>query len=172
MSRRQLVEVLVGAVVLFLAFNIVFLVARVSGPSMAETLRDGDVLVALRIGSPHRGDVVIFHPDSGTESDFVKRVIAVPGDVIQVKGAVVMIDGQALDEPYLHEAWTVLPSYHDGTLVTIPEGNYFLLGDNRNHSNDSRVLGLQPRDRIQAVVAFRVWPLDAVGPVSRQSQLK
>ena len=99
-------------------------------------------------------------------------MIAVPGDVVQVKDAHITVNGQQLDEPYLHEAWTYLPSWRDGASVAVPEGEYFLLGDNRNHSNDSRVLGLQPRERIQAVVSVRVWPLDSVGPILRKSDLR
>lgn len=147
--------------------------------SMEDTLSVNDrILVnklAFRIGDPHRGDVVVF--DSGIsreegllegirrnlaeavglsapESDFIKRVVGLPGEVVEIQGNLVYIDGRALREPYLRAGAEMA----DFGPVLVGEEAYFMMGDNRNLSNDSRFSGAVSRDRLVGRAFVIVWP--------------
>ena len=106
---------------------------------------------------PARGDVIVFNPPFQSEFPFIKRVIAVPGDTVEIKDGKVYLNGTngtALDEPYISQP----PSY---TMPAreIPEGEYFVLGDNRNNADDSHIWGTVPRENIIGKVWFIYWPL-------------
>ena len=136
-------QVLIAALVtIILVFTFLGRVTPVVGSSMEPTLHSGDVMLVRDIGytDPQPGDVVVltkaFDAASGP---IVKRVIAVAGQTVDIDYATgtVYVDGQALDEPYLNEPMQE-PFYENLTSVTVPEGSIFVMGDNRNHSNDSR----------------------------------
>jgi signal peptidase I len=169
------------------------LTARVEGISMQPTLRDGDLLFVDRVGphlrAPARGDIVIVGLN-GNGLAGVKRVIAVPGDTVAIDGthvdspggrphpAVLLRPGgvgpwERLVEPYIAGDWG-RPEFccdPNGLSVggstprplTLPPGEFFVLGDNRGVSVDSRTFGLVPRDRIAGVVIARYWPLERAG---------
>jgi signal peptidase I len=168
-----LLVVLVLAALGLLMAGLVFEHFWVPTPSMAATLTPGDhVLVdrlAYRVKAPQRGDVVVFHPP-GQEAVYIKRIIGVPGDTISLRDGAVYVNGRRLDEPYVKESAGALertdPWSSDATaswsLITpyvVPAGNYFVMGDNRTDSDDSRDWGPVPRAAIlgEAVVTF--WPL-------------
>ena len=138
------VQVLVCAVTAtVLLFTFAARVVLVSGPSMRETLQHQDCLLVVNAhlcGGFEAGDIVIIRKESFKDGEpIVKRVIATEGQTVDidfVSGAV-YVDGEALDEPYLNEPMEE-PWYEDLTSVTVPEGSVFVMGDNRNHSNDSR----------------------------------
>jgi signal peptidase I len=166
--HRVLVDwVVVIGVALLVAFLVrTFVLAHfvVDGPSMLNTLHDGDrVLVnklSYRLHDPNRGDVVVLHEDSGaTDRDLIKRVIALPGETIEMHDCKVLIDGQTLDEPYL-DPEVVTPGNCGGDFepVFVPEGEAFVMGDNRPGSQDSRRIGPVDDDDLvgQAFVVF--WP--------------
>lgn len=144
---------------------------HVSGTAMVPTINDGDLLCTTPVTtSPTRGEIVVMHPPSNLSEVFVKRVIGLPGDIIEVDGdhnptdVLIKIGGtgpwRVLNEPYLPQPWTTLNDCcnADGTAssspmpLTLPASNYFMLGDNRNFSSDSRSFGLVPRPLIVAVV--------------------
>ncbi|HSM81108.1 MAG TPA: signal peptidase I [Nodosilinea sp.] len=140
--------------------------------SMDPTLHIGDRLlvekVSYRWQPPHRGDIVVFFPPPqltrlGYEprQAFIKRVIGEPGQRVQVMQGQVWVDGEPLQEPYILEppAYTLEP-------VTVPAGQVFVMGDNRNDSNDSHVWGGLPQGNIIGRARLRFWPLDRLGPVS------
>jgi len=108
---------------------------------------------AYFFGNPDHGDVVIVQPPFPTDHPFIKRVIALPGDTIEVKDGKVYINGTPLNEPYIAESPRYLLSARE-----IPEGEYFVLGDNRNNADDSHIWGTVPRENIIGKVWFIYWP--------------
>lgn len=146
----------------------------IPSPSMMPTLAVGDRLliekVSYHLQPPSRGDIVVFEPppqlqDYGYSANqaFIKRVIGLPGDTVQVSEGKVFINGQALIERYILEA----PEY-EMPPVRVPTGSLFMMGDNRNDSNDSHVWGFLPIQNAIGRAAFRFWPLDKVGVMSPQ----
>ncbi|NEQ53343.1 MAG: signal peptidase I [Leptolyngbya sp. SIO3F4] len=140
--------------------------------SMKPTLQVNDRLVieklSYRFQEPQRGDIVVFWPPSeivpaGQKKDaFIKRIVGLPGDVVEVTEGTVLVNGKVQDESYIHTP----PTYEQDPL-TIPAGNYFVLGDNRNASYDSHAWDIAkpfvPEDQIIGKAIVRFWPLTRVG---------
>ena len=129
-------------VALILLFTFVGRITPVVGESMLPTLHEGDVMLIRDIGytDPQPGDIVVLTKEfDAARGPIVKRIIAVEGQTVDIdyQTGAVYVDGEALDEPYLNEPMEE-PWYEDLTSVTVPEGSVFVMGDNRNHSNDSR----------------------------------
>src|SRR5450759_2559226 len=161
---RELVEVIVLAVILYFGISFAVQAVHVEGLSMWATLDNNDYLIAnkidYRLHAPQRGDIIILRPPTDNSTDFIKRIIALPGERILISQGFVYINGHKLDEPYLPEEWTQLDNWGgpDGTIV--PPNDYFAMGDNRNRSQDSRIFGFIGRDRIDGRAWFRIWPLN------------
>ena len=174
------------AVILYVAIAFALQTVRVDGESMDNTLQNQDLLLASKISydfgqNPQRGDIVILIPPLDPAQDFIKRVIGLPGDIIKINGdhtppQVLIKPGgkgsfQVLKEPYLPGAWTALKyccqvNGEQSSIpqpITIPSDQYFVMGDNRNFSSDSRVFGLVPRKNILAKAILRIWPIDHFG---------
>jgi signal peptidase I len=169
---REVFEVVVLAVILYLGISFAVQAVHVEGLSMYATLDDNDYLIAnkvdYRLHAPERGDIVILRPPSDNSRDFIKRVIALPGEKLLIRDGVVYINEHKLDEPYLPEAWIQLnnwtgPDGPGGSVI--PPNHYFVMGDNRNRSQDSRIFGPIGRDRIDGRAWFRIWPLDHFGDI-------
>jgi signal peptidase I len=152
----DLLETLVLAVVLFIGINAVSARVRVDGTSMVPTLQDGEfVLVnklSYKFGDVDRGDIIVFHFPVNPEEDLIKRVIGLPGDQVKVQDGKVFVNDIQLNETYIAAA----PTYASEWLV--PEGNYFVLGDNRNNSSDSHSWGLLPAEKIVGKAVVIYWP--------------
>jgi signal peptidase I len=144
------------AVILFLIINTLSARVRVDGFSMLPTLHDGEfVLVnklAYRIGSPTRGDIIVFQSTTEKDLDLIKRVIGLPSDHIVIGGDKVTINGQTLTEPYIAAA----PSYSGDW--NVPNGYLFVLGDNRNDSSDSHAWGFLPIQNVVGKALLIYWP--------------
>ncbi|MCR4425192.1 MAG: signal peptidase I [Firmicutes bacterium] len=156
----EYLNALVVAVVLA-AFVMTF-VARsflVQGPSMEPTLHDGERLLVnkfvYRFSSPKRGNIVVFRYPYNPSRMFIKRVIGLPGEVVQVAGGIVYVNGQSLEEPYIYER-----PYREFGPAVVPEGRVFVLGDNRNMSQDStdETVGMVPLGNIEGKAFFVYWP--------------
>ena len=133
-----IIAVAIGAALLLNRFIIVN--AQVTRGSMSNTNHTGDRVLGLRVDywfhGPVRGDVIFFNNPDREEEIYVKRVIGLPGDTVEIKAGVTYVNGTALEEPYLAET----PWEMDFGPYEVPEGYYFFLGDNRNNSQDSRYL--------------------------------
>lgn len=118
--------------------NFVLINAKIPSSSMEGTIMTGDRLIGNRLayvlGKPHRGDVVIFYAPDQVKTLYIKRVIGMPGETVEIRDGRIFINGSALREPYIKEP---MDPGEIGT-YTVPDGSYFLLGDNRRHSNDGR----------------------------------
>jgi len=136
-------------------------VARVDGQSMAPTLADHDRLIINKaaylpwIGKPEIGDVVMLYYPSHPETSFVKRVIAEEGNRVHIVGGKVYRDGALVDDSFVRPEYR---SHDDWGPEVVPEGYYFVMGDHRNNSSDSRVWGYVPRRYIVGKVQLRWWP--------------
>lgn len=158
-----------------LAFGIRAFVAEaryIPSSSMEPTLQINDRLIiekiSYRFHSPERGDVVVFSPtaklkEQNFKDAFIKRVIGLPGETVEVKGGKVYINGQALREKYIEQ----VPEYQYGPVV-VPEGQYLVLGDNRNNSYDSHYWGFVPKDNLIGRAMVRFWPFNRFGSIDGQ----
>jgi len=177
----ETVEVLALALLMFLLVRSVAQNFVVDGGSMEPTFHNGEMLIVNKLayrnfnlswlpfvdddewrpfGAPEAGDVVVFKFPQDQTRDFIKRVIAIPGQSVEVRGGKVYIDGIQQNEPYLDQA----PTYDYGP-VSVPEGQIFVLGDNRNNSYDSHSWGLLDQSLLIGRAEFRYWPLGRVGRI-------
>ena len=144
---------------------------KVEGTSMMPTLTNEERIFINKftyrfgLGSIERGDTVVFWYPQDTTKSYIKRVIGVPGDRIRVEEGQVFVNGQALAEDYIPNEYRDYSSWRDGQEQVVPEGRYFVLGDHRNQSSDSRMWGYVPRENIYGKAVFVYWPLDKVGRV-------
>jgi signal peptidase I len=152
----DLLETVGLAVVLFLVINAVSARVRVDGLSMVPTLQNGEfVLVnrlAYHLGSPTRGDIIVFRSVNQPDLDLIKRVIGTPGDDVTIGDARVIVNGVALIEPYINAE----PRYSGHW--SVPAGFLFVLGDNRNDSSDSHAWGLLPTGNVIGKAVLIYWP--------------
>lgn len=140
----------------------------VSGTSMVPTYQDANYLIidelTYRFRLPERGDVVIFHPPIDMSTYYIKRIIGVPGDTVTIKDSVVEIKNAEKPEGVvLSETYITPDMAHDNFSITVPEGQYFVMGDNRPASYDSRRWGLLPKKNITGRVFLRLFPLNKIG---------
>ena len=154
-------------VILILAFTLVGRIIGVEGRSMVPTLQDGDMLILQSIGyEPRQGDVVVLtKPFGSVTSPIVKRIIAVGGQTVKIdySAGTVTVDGVVLDEPYINQAEPMQePGYENISTITVPESSIFVMGDNRNHSSDSRDVDLGVVDN-RYVLGRALWVLFPFG---------
>jgi len=169
---RNIVEWVLACVLALLLYFVVrtffFRLATVSGPSMLPSLRDGDMVFLNRFSylfiEPQVGDIVAFPNPNNPSEHYIKRVIGAPGDIIDVRMGVFYINNLPLNDAFSHE---VVSSGDVRFPITVEDGHFFVLGDNRNHSMDSRntAVGNVAGDVMVGRVAFRLWPLNALGRV-------
>jgi signal peptidase I len=168
--QRENLQILAIALVLAVILRLFIAEPRyIPSDSMLPTLEIGDRLVVEKVSyylhPPQTGDIVVFDPplqlqEFGYAPDkaFIKRIIGTPGDVVQVQDGSVYLNGQRLVEPYVAE-----PPAYEMPAVRVPAQQYFVMGDNRNNSNDSHVWGFLPQENIIGRAVFRFFPLDRLG---------
>jgi signal peptidase I len=151
-------ETLVLALVLYFAIDAVVARVHVQNISMVPTLVPGELVMvnklAYKLGEMEHGDIIVFHYDEN--EDYVKRLIGLPGDEVEMRNGIVYISGVPRIEPYLNE----MPTYSGKWVV--PEGKLFVLGDNRNLSSDSHDWGFVSEDEVMGRAMLIYWPLDKV----------
>jgi signal peptidase I len=135
--------------------------------SMKPTIGIGDRLLGVKflywLAEPEHGDIVVFEPPPSAHSDvprYVKRVVAVEGDIVEVNHGTLYVNGEPVDEPYAS------PPMYRMQPTQVPEGSLFVLGDNRNNSADGHVWGFLPKQNVEAKIVFRFWPLTRVGTLN------
>lgn len=165
----EIFVVTISAVLLI--FTFIVRIAYVDGPSMNRTLHDGEALIVSNLlYTPKQGDIVVFQdPDSSVRGGVVKRIIAKEGQVVDIDFSTweVYVDGELIDEPYVNRVDGRMRSYDVKFPITVPEGEVFVMGDNRNESNDSRAsdIGCVDTRFIFGKVLFRITPFSRFGAV-------
>lgn len=172
---REVGETIILTLIIFLLIQLVIRNFRVVGTSMVSNLHDGQYLIIdkvsysplltknLNIGGPKRGDVIVFKPPRNPDDDYVKRVIGLPGEKVQINRGQVFINDQPLEEPFQPTPGT----YSMIEPVIVPDGQVFVLGDNRNNSNDSHNWGTLPIENIVGRAWISYWPPDQWGTIPR-----
>lgn len=185
---RELVETALLALLVFLAVRASFQNFKVDGNSMFPTLENGEFLIVNKLvysevdveklgrflpfldpgetperyvfHGPERGDIVVLIDPRRPDTDLIKRVIGLPGETIEIVNGTIFINGMLLEEPYIQQAW-----HYTGPKITIPEGEYFVMGDNRDNSLDSRSaqVGPVPKDLIIGKALLSYWPSSQFG---------
>jgi signal peptidase I len=159
-------DLLVSAAASVLIITFLYQPVRVEGTSMLPRLEDQDRLFinkfVYHFASIERGDVVVFHYPRDPEKSYIKRVIALPGDRLRISQGTVLLNGMALKENYVPEEFKDSRSYAE---IVIPDGTFFMMGDHRSISSDSREFGPVERSLIYGKAVFVYWPARDAGVV-------
>lgn len=168
-TLREIAETVVLIAVIFTLVNLACARFVVDGPSMQPNFHTGQFIIVSRVnyllGNPHRGEVVVFHYPNNPTQDYIKRVVGLPGDTVEIRDTLVYVNGDLLNEPYINEPCQ--PSSCRNNSWTLGEDEYFMMGDNRNNSRDSRVFGPITKNRIIGEAIIRYWPPQDWGIVTR-----
>jgi signal peptidase I len=159
-------DIVISVIASFFIVTFLYQPVRVEGTSMQPELRDQDRLFIdkffFRFEKIDRGDVVVFHYPRDPAKSYIKRIIALPGDSISIDRGRVLINDHAIDEPYVPRRYRDTRSMAE---IVIPPGEYFVMGDHRSISSDSRDFGPVDRDLIYGKATFIYWPADNMGVV-------
>jgi len=156
---RELIETVITAgIIAFVIITFIGQVTVVKGASMQDTLFNSERLICnkivYRFTEPEHGDIVIFKPPIDQNHNYIKRVIAVEGDRVKIIDGIVYLNGEKLEEDYIeHRSYETMPE------VTVPKDSYFVLGDNRANSSDSRFWGFVPEENIIGRASVVFWPI-------------
>ncbi len=166
---------IVALIIFLLIRHFLFAAVSVDGESMVPTLEDQDRLVLNKVASIDRFDVVVFPAPDESEKQYIKRIIGLPGDTIRYQDDVLYINGEAVEEEYLQNS---IESYSTGGNFTedfslasktgeetVPKGSYFVMGDNRQNSKDSRFFGFIDATTVSGTANLRIWPLKEFGSI-------
>lgn len=168
----DLIETIVIALAVFvIIYLFLFQPHQVRGSSMYPSFEDGEYLltdkISYRLEKPKRGDVIVFKAPKNEEYDYIKRIIGLPGETVKVEDGKIFINDVPLEESYLPKDYISLPGgfLNEGKSITIPDDQYFVLGDNRMHSSDSREWGFVPVKNIIGKTWLRYWPPERIGVI-------
>jgi signal peptidase I len=158
---------LIAAGIAAVIIVLIYLPVKIEGNSMTPLLSDHEAIVINRVvyhfEPIHRGDIVVFrYPLDATQS-FIKRIVGLPGETVQIRQGFVYVNGNWVPEPYVPSQYKDLSDFGP---IQVPSGSYFVLGDRRNSSNDSRVFGTVAGRLIEGRAAFAYWPIDHFGWLS------
>lgn len=192
----EIIETILLALLIFLMVRGVVLNFRVDGSSMEPTLSNSEMLIINRrayssidingwfdflpgieddasegsylFNPPRRGDIVVFHPPGGESDPYIKRIIGLPGETVEIRNGSVYVDGVQLSEPYVTSS-TSWRGESNRSSMTVPEDEYFVLGDNRSNSSDSRMFGTVPKENIIGKSWIAYWPPGSIEVLPRPS---
>ena len=159
-------DLMISVVLAFVIILFLYPPVKVEGTSMMPVLEDQErifinkFVYQFNIRSIEHGDVVVFYYPGDTNKSYIKRVIGVPGDRIAVTEGRVFVNGVKLDEPYVPDEYRDSNSYPE---IAVGREQYYVMGDHRSSSNDSRSWGLVPRDHVYGKAVFVYWPLQRLG---------
>jgi len=160
---RDVVVAVGGAVIIVVFF---YQPVKVEGVSMAPELTDQERIFVnkfrYRIDEIERGDIVVFWYPLDPSTSYIKRVIGVPGDVVEIRDGHVLVNGTLLDEDYVPAEYMDHRSFQ---AVVVQSDHYYVMGDHRSQSSDSRTWGLVPRENIYGKAVFRYWPVTKIGAI-------
>lgn len=183
--RRSLLLIMLGALILWALGRYVLPVNTIDGPSMSPTLQDGDHTIGVAHRRVRRGSIVVLQAPDRKTALYVKRVVGLPGDRIESRHDVLYVNGHKSTQPYLNHDFVMaelddyakanalnrstlyftqdfsLTTLHATHTTRVPAGHYFVLGDNRYISHDSRAFGFIDQDAVKSVVTVRFWPLSS-----------
>jgi signal peptidase I len=155
---REIVEIIALTLLIFLAIHFTIQNYQIDGPSMQNTLHTGQYVLVNKVAylfhAPERGDIIILQEPDQPGRDLIKRVIGLPGDTIKLDGTNVWVNGTELNEPYITQKHNP-----DANVLTVPANEYFVMGDNRPVSEDSRYFGFVPKDYVVGKAILVDWPL-------------
>lgn len=138
----------------------------VSGASMEPNFHNGEYLIidelTYEFRPPERGEVVVFRYPLNPSEFFIKRIVGLPKETVEIKSGKIFIGGAAFEEPYLSDSLKTAPDIK----IMLDDGEYFVLGDNRAHSSDSRFWGALPQEKIMGRALLRLWPIARAGIVT------
>ena len=159
---RELLETVISAgIIAFIIITFIGQVTVVRGASMEPTLHDRERLIANKISyrfeSPERNEIIIFKPPIGIKRNYIKRIIGIPGDKIEIVNGKIYVNDQVLEEPYVKHR-----SYENMPPTIVPADSFFVLGDNRPNSSDSRYWGFVPRKNVVGKAWVVFWPLNKI----------
>ncbi len=168
-ALREIVETILFTLLIYvLVRTFLFENYRVVGRSMEPTLENDQFLVVnkldYRLHEPQRGDIIVFRDPRADDRKLIKRIIGLPGEEIEINNGNVYINGYALDEPYIRSL-----GRYSQVSRTIPDGQYFVLGDNRNNSSDSHNWGMLPFDNIVGKAWLSYWPPTMWGVIPHEA---
>ncbi|MFQ5612881.1 MAG: signal peptidase I [Anaerolineae bacterium] len=168
MVLREIVETVVLTLIIFFLIQTVIKNFRVVGNSMEPNLHDGQYLIidkiSYRFREPQRGDVIVFVPPNRPEDDYVKRIVGLPGETIEIRNGNIFVDGQMIEEPFAARIGT-----YNYQKIVLGEDQVFVLGDNRNNSNDSHNWGPLSTDKIVGRAWVSYWPPNQWGLIPNDS---
>lgn len=166
---REIVETVVVTFVIFVLIRLVIQNFHVEGFSMEPNFHDGQYILVNKqsylLQPPARGDVVVLVPPTNADRDYIKRIVGLPGDLVQITNGRVSVNNQPLREPY-----PLNPGTYNMPPANIPPDSYFVLGDNRDNSSDSHLWGTLERDKIVGKVWVTYWPPQWIGLVPDYSE--
>lgn len=169
------IETIVIALAIFVVvYRFLFQPHQVKGSSMYDNFHDGEYLltdkVTYRFRSPERGDVIVFKAPQNEDYDYIKRIIALPGDTVKISSGQVFVNNALVDESgFLDKRITTHSGLYakEGQTVTVPAAEYFVMGDNRSNSSDSREWGPVPQANVVGRAWLRYWPINELGVVDK-----
>jgi len=164
---REVVETVGLAVIIFLIIRIGIQNYRIEGASMEPNFHDGEYLIvnklAYRLGEYERGDVIVFQYPNDPSKDYIKRIIGLPGDTVEIRGGQLFVNDIRIEEPYEH-----MPNVRDEAPSVVEAGHLYVMGDNRPASSDTRSWGQLGQNFVIGQAWLAIWPFDTAGLVKHQ----